>query len=253
MAHRTTQWKGWRRLHLFGAALVLNIGLLLLINEAAPVSRLPSPSPLDGVWLDLSPWPSPPSGGHSRLWPEAQSANEGEDKRRDRSGQDRLADRDGPTAAPHRDVLAAQAARDAAGTSSPQQADRRPSSEISSRWRVAPTLQGPNRPFAGAKGLCAQLIRDRPAPPPECLEELARQGDNAQRLTGSGDGARDAVFERHGRRRLAAYEARRASPASGDPPCETPHPMAGCQGVNISVELFSSRDGLLPNQRARRQ
>lgn len=42
-------------------------------------------------------------------------------------------------------------------------------------------------------------------------------------------------------------------PARGDPPCERPNPVAGCEGVNVQVELFSSRDGFLPNLRKRRE
>lgn len=55
------------------------------------------------------------------------------------------------------------------------------------------------------------------------------------------------------RPRLAAWEAQRAEPPRGDPPCETPHPMARCQGVNIQIDLFSSRDGFMPNLRKRRE
>lgn len=80
-----------------------------------------------------------------------------------------------------------------------------------------------------------------------------RLGQEVRSIAGSGDAERDAVFARQGARRLAAWEAKRAEPSRGDPPCESPNPVAGCEGVNISVELFSTRDGVLPNLRKRRQ
>ncbi len=86
-----------------------------------------------------------------------------------------------------------------------------------------------------------------------CLDRLARRMVGGPGIAGTGDAARDAAFNRQGARRLAAWEAQRASSARGDPPCETPHPVAGCEGVNIQVDLFSSRDGFLPNLRKRRE
>lgn len=86
-----------------------------------------------------------------------------------------------------------------------------------------------------------------------CRDRFARRIEGAPRIAGTGDAERDALFARQGARRLAAWEAQRASPPSGDPPCETPHPVAGCEGVNIQVDLFSSRDGFLPNLRKRRE
>ena len=119
---------------------------------------------------------------------------------------------------------------------------------IDSRWRVGPgaatrglplSCEGPNRLSVEARRYC---------------EDRARRFAGATRpIAGSGDAERDAVFARHGARRLAAWEAQRAEPPRGDPACETPHPVAGCEGVNIEVDLFSSRDGLLPNLRKRRE
>ena len=86
-----------------------------------------------------------------------------------------------------------------------------------------------------------------------CRDRFGERTAAAPQITGSGDAERDAVFARQGARRLAAWEAQRRSPARGDPPCETSHPMAGCEGVNIQVDLFSSRDGFLPNQRKGRE
>lgn len=86
-----------------------------------------------------------------------------------------------------------------------------------------------------------------------CRHRFARHIEGAPQIAGTGDAGRDALFARQGARRLAAWEAQRASSPSGDPPCETPHPVAGCEGVNIQVDLFSSRDGFLPNLRKRRE
>lgn len=86
-----------------------------------------------------------------------------------------------------------------------------------------------------------------------CDDRWMRLGQDVRSIAGSGDAERDTVFARQGARRLAAWEAKRAEPPPGDPPCESPNPVAGCEGVNISVELFSTRDGVLPNLRKRRQ
>ena len=86
-----------------------------------------------------------------------------------------------------------------------------------------------------------------------CRDRSGERTAAAPQITGSGDAERDAVLARQGARRLGAWEAQRMSPARGDPPCETPHLMAGCEGVNIQVDLFSSRDGFLPNQRKGRE
>lgn len=84
---------------------------------------------------------------------------------------------------------------------------------------------------------------------------IERSGDGMATTgrIGSGDTERDAVFARQGARRLAAWEAQRAEPPRGDPPCENPNPVSGCEGVNVSVEPFSWRDGILPNLRKRRE
>lgn len=121
--------------------------------------------------------------------------------------------------------------------------------DLDPRWRVAPEPR-----------IAAALPLSCDAPHRLSLEDRRRcdlrwagRGETARALTGTGNAERDARFARQGARRLAAWEARRAEPSQGDPPCETPHPVAGCTGVNIQVELFSSRDGLLPNLRKRRE
>nr|WP_314120659.1 hypothetical protein [uncultured Brevundimonas sp.] len=97
---------------------------------------------------------------------------------------------------------------------------------------------------------CTALIADERQ---ACLDRRTRWARNASPISGTGSPERDAALARQGARRLATWEAQRAEPPRGDPPCETPHPMAGCEGVNIQVDLFSSRDGFLPNLRKRRE
>ena len=119
---------------------------------------------------------------------------------------------------------------------------------IDPRWRVDGAFAGPrlSSPSCNAPHRLAPDDRRR------CEERWS--GHAAVRpIRGTGDPERDASFARQGARRLAAWEAQRAAPPRGDPPCVTPHPMAGCDGVNIEVELFSSQDGFLPNLRKRRE
>lgn len=119
---------------------------------------------------------------------------------------------------------------------------------IDARWRVGAVTPGSN----GAILSCdtpQRLSRDARR---RCDERWAGR-ENARTIVGTGNAERDATFARHGARRLAAWEAQRAMPAPGDPPCERPNPVAGCEGVNVQVELFSSRDGFLPNLRKRRE
>jgi hypothetical protein len=123
-----------------------------------------------------------------------------------------------------------------------------PGDAFDPRWRVGPGAPSRGLPLAcdGPNRLAVEARR-------YCDERAGRFAAAAHPIAGSGDADRDAVFARHGVRRLVAWEDRRAEPRRGDPPCETPHPVAGCEGVNIEVDLFSSRDGLLPNLRKRRE
>ncbi|MEN5363677.1 hypothetical protein [Brevundimonas intermedia] len=119
---------------------------------------------------------------------------------------------------------------------------------IDARWRV-----GSVTPGSGAGILsCDAPHRLYPDARRRCEERWAGR-ENARAIAGTGNAERDATFVRHGARRLAAWEAQRATPTRGDPPCERPNPVAGCEGVNVQVELFSSRDGFLPNLRKRRE
>lgn len=137
----------------------------------------------------------------------------------------------------------AEAAPASAPSASPVQDDA-----IDARWRVGAVTPGSN----GAILSCDAPHRLSPDARRRCDERWAGR-ENARAVVGTGNAERDATFARHGARRLAAWEAQRAMPARGDPPCERPNPVAGCEGVNVQVELFSSRDGLLPNLRKRRE
>ncbi|MET3836250.1 hypothetical protein ABIB58_001592 [Brevundimonas sp. UYEF29] len=119
---------------------------------------------------------------------------------------------------------------------------------IDARWRVGGALAEPSLSSLS----CNAPHRLAPDDRRRC-EERWNGGEAAPVIRGTGNAERDAAFARQGARRLAAWEAQRADPPRGDPQCVTPHPMAGCEGVNIQVDLFSSRDGFLPNLRKRRE
>jgi len=119
---------------------------------------------------------------------------------------------------------------------------------IDIRWRVEAVTQGSN----GAILSCDTPQRLSSEARRRCDERWAGR-ENARAIVGTGNAERDATFARQGARRLAAWEAQRAMPTRGDPPCERPNPVSGCEGVNVQVELFSSRDGFLPNLRKRRE
>ncbi|MFN3879131.1 MAG: hypothetical protein ACK4MH_12225 [Brevundimonas sp.] len=119
---------------------------------------------------------------------------------------------------------------------------------IDARWRVGAVTPGSN----GAILSCDAPQRLSPEARRRCEERWAGR-ENARAIVGTENAERDATFARHGARRLAAWKAQRAMPARGDPSCERPNPVAGCEGVNVQVELFSSRDGFLPNLRKRRE
>ena len=119
---------------------------------------------------------------------------------------------------------------------------------IDPRWRVGQVAQASGGPVLS----CDAHHRLSPDARRRCDERWAGR-ENARAIVGTGNAERDATFARHGARRLAAWEAQRAMPTQGDPPCERPNPVAGCEGVNVQVELFSSRDGFLPNLRKRRE
>ncbi len=221
--------RGWRNAGLVAASVGLNAGLiaLLYLGETQPrtLARA-SPRPL---YLDIEP------------------------------RQPLATDRSAPVAPRRPDLAASPAARQVvashlASDEVPPPAPAVPAGpSIDERWRVAPgTAPRAGRAGAGLTSCDAPhrlSVEDRR----RCDARWARPGEGSRVITGSGDPERDAAFARQGARRLAAWEAQRAEPPRGDPPCENPNPMSGCEGVNVSVELFSSRDGILPNLRKRRE
>ena len=116
------------------------------------------------------------------------------------------------------------------------------------RWRVDAAVPGqrvpllscdaPHRLSLDARRVCEDRWADAEAVPV---------------IRGTGDAERDAAFARQGARRLAEWEAQRADPSRVKGSCEDPNPVAGCPDVNIRIDLFSSRDGFLPNLRKRRE
>lgn len=121
---------------------------------------------------------------------------------------------------------------------------------IDDQWRVTPRA-AESHAFNPAS--CSQPQLLAPELRSECEARRARYMIETRAITGTGNPDRDAAFARQGAQRLADWEAQRATPSRGDPPCERPNPVAGCEGVNIQVELFSSQDGFLPNLRKRRE
>ncbi|WP_372695118.1 hypothetical protein [Brevundimonas sp.] len=119
---------------------------------------------------------------------------------------------------------------------------------IDPRWRVGRVV-----PALGGRVLSCDTPHLLSSDARRRCDERWAGRENARAILGTGSAERDATFARHGARRLAAWEAQRAMPTRGDPPCERPNPVAGCEGVNVQVELFSSRDGFLPNLRKRRE
>ena len=81
-----------------------------------------------------------------------------------------------------------------------------------------------------------------------CEERFGDQSAAAAPISGTDSPERDARFARHGARELAGYEERREVRASQRAECAKTGPVADC-GVEVSVELFSSIHGVLPNQR----
>lgn len=124
-----------------------------------------------------------------------------------------------------------------------------PLTDIDDQWRVAPRADIPSLGIlsCGApESLPPELRR-------QCDDRRLRLAADARSIIGTGNAERDAAFARHGARRLAAWEAQRADPSRVNPTCDHPNPVAGCAGVSIQVELFSSRDGFLPNLKKRRE
>lgn len=223
---------GWRKAGLAATAVGLNAGAiaLLSVTDLGPRNRLLRSEPMI-VYLDEA-WPGParaPQAATDRgdIRAPAAPLREMTTTTRDDSPGSQIAET-APASAP---------------STSPAEIDA-----IDARWRVGPVTPGSN----GAILSCETPHRLSPDARRRCDERWARR-ENTRAIVGTGNAERDATFARHGARRLAAWEAQRAMPARGDPPCERPNPVAGCEGVNVQVELFSSRDGFLPNLRKRRE
>ena len=222
----------WRKAGPAATSVGLNAGAIALLSltDLSPRNRPLRSEPMI-VYLDEA-WP--------RLMRAPQAAAD-------------VADRPA-SAAPPRDMttttrddsLGSQIAEDApasAPSTSPAEDDA-----IDARWRVGPLTPGSSVVIQS----CDAPQRLSPDARRHCDERWAGR-ENAHAILGTGNADRDATFARHGARRLAAWEAQRAMPTRGDPPCERPNPVSGCEGVNVQVELFSSRDGFLPNLRKRRE
>lgn len=119
---------------------------------------------------------------------------------------------------------------------------------IDARWRVDGAVPGPRPPLLS----CDAPHRLSPDARRRCEDRWAG-AEAVAVMRDRGDAERDAAFARQGARRLAAWEAQRAEPSRVNRSCEDPNPVAGCADVNIRIELFSSRDGFLPNLRKRRE
>ena len=222
---------GWRKAGFAAAAVGLNAGAVVLLSMTDPGLRARSlrPAPmivyLEDAWPSLVRAPRAPSVTSSDG---AMAAT-----RRAQASQGEAPNRGDPSAPPPPPTSMSQANAD---------------DGIDARWRVGGALAGPRLSSLS----CNAPHRLAPDDRRRC-EERWNGGEAAPVIRGTGNAERDAAFARQGARRLAAWEAQRADPLRGDPQCVTPHPMAGCEGVNIQVDLFSSRDGFLPNLRKRRE
>ena len=217
----------WRKAGLAAAAVGLNAGAIGLLSLGPLGTEGPRPAAALLIHVDIEPRP-------------------------------RLAGERAREASAPADVADAPAARpEAPRLHVPPNATAAPpamaADGVADLWRVDPSVSGARRPPLPGLAGCGSPDRLSPDARALCQERRARLAEGAAPITGSGDADRDAAFARQGARRMTAWEAQRARPARGDPPCETPHPVAGCEGANVQVELFSSRDGLLPNLRKRRQ
>lgn len=224
---------GWRKAGFAAAAVGLNAGAVVLLSMTDPGLRARSlrPAPmivyLEDAWPSLVRAPRAPSVTSSDG---AMAAT-----RRAQASQGEAPNRGDPSAPPPLPP---------ASPMSQANAD----DGIDARWRVGGALAGPRLSSLS----CNAPHRLAPEDRRRC-DERWNGGEAAPVIRGTGNAERDAAFARQGARRLAAWEAQRADPPRGDPQCVTPHPMAGCEGVNIQVDLFSSRDGFLPNLRKRRE
>lgn len=128
-----------------------------------------------------------------------------------------------------------------------------PGAEVSSHpapSAVASPAPGEKRlpTFRSGAGGCAYRTLLSEAERAVCDARFAERAGASPAIAGSGDPRRDARFADQGARALARYEDRRAVGPAQRMPCDKTGPIADC-GVEIRVELFSSRDGFLPGLR----
>ena len=219
---------GWRKAGFAAAAVGLNAGAVVLLSMTDPGLRARSLRPAPMIVYLEDAWPSLVRAPRAPLVTSSEAAT-----RRAQASQGEAPNRGDPSAPPPPPTSMSQANAD---------------DGIDARWRVGGALAGPRLSSLS----CNAPHRLAPDDRRRC-EERWNGGEAAPVIRGTGNAERDAAFARQGARRLAAWEAQRADPLRGDPQCVTPHPMAGCEGVNIQVDLFSSRDGFLPNLRKRRE
>ena len=227
---RRRQTVDWRKIGLVVVSAAINMALIAFLSFTGPAGRPDKPFATTPLYLDIEPRPR----------------------------------------------MAAVRTRDASSSAAPRAMARIPSTRQNLNDEPAPTapavsaiaqpLAAPSTPIVqpsspAQRDAIARTMRqglsDCTALPADehqaCVDRRNRWARNAAPISGTGNAERDAMMARQGARRLAAWEAQRAEPPRGDPPCETPHLMAGCQGVNIQIDLFYSRDGFLPNLRKRRE
>lgn len=220
----------WRKIGLVVVSAALNMAVIAVLSFTKPAGRPDRPFATTPLYLDIEPRP-------------------------------RLA------AAPTRDAVSPAAPRAMAPVASPRpDLDEEPAAVAPAVSAVVQPLPAPSTPVVqppspAQRDAIARTMRqglsDCTALPADerqaCLDRRHRRAQNASPISGTGSPERDAAFARQGARRLAAWEAQRADPSRVNRTCENPNPVAGCADVDIRIELFSSRDGVLPNLRKRRE
>lgn len=113
-----------------------------------------------------------------------------------------------------------------------------------SAWRVDPNRRGAAMARTLRQGLpgCASPDLLNEMERQHCRNELARRGENAAPIAGSGNPERDARFAREGARRLAEWEATRR-PLSGGVGVVGP---ADCVGSNFGTGCAGAHLGPVP-------
>ncbi|WP_395944033.1 hypothetical protein [Brevundimonas sp.] len=218
---------GWRNSSLILASAVFNFGLVALLvladTDRRPLRRVGD----ELLYLEIEPRPRTPADRLATAAPLS-------------SPRVRTAAATGP---------AETGRADRSGPDSPMITTTPDGSAIDDRWRVAGSAPRAALPAQSCDMPHRLSLDDRR----RCDGRWDALGQDARVISGTGNADRDATFARHGARRLAAWENQRAAPARTATPCVELGPVVECGGVNIQVELFSTRDGILPNLRKRRE